>query len=158
MVCVFTNSFLWLLIPASTAISFHPSLTLPPTIHSFPSRWGNRESRQEWLKHMSEDVRASVVAYEMKLSEEMLSVRHPSIKGIFVSSPLLCLSSVALLNYTVCMLVLLLSGAWHSYTVGMHRAKFWHSAPETALCCGDVLLKGCLQRQASWDQEKEVIC
>lgn len=37
--------------------------------------------------------------------------RHPSIKGIFVSPPPpLCLSSVALLNYTACALLLLLSG------------------------------------------------
>lgn len=60
---------------------------------------------------MSGDVRASAVAYEMKLSEEMLSTRHSGIKGIFVSSPLLHLSSVAVLNYSACMLLPLLSGA-----------------------------------------------
>lgn len=60
---------------------------------------------------MSGDVRASAVAYEMKLSEEMLSMRHTGIKGIFVSSSPLHLSSVAVLNYSACILLSLLSEA-----------------------------------------------
>lgn len=142
------------LLPTNMAIikSLHPSLPLPPTIPSFPSCWWNREARQGWVKRMSGDVRASVVADEMKLSEAMLSAPTPSIKGIFVSTPPLCLSSVALLNYMASTLLPLLSVAWRGYTVRMHRAKFWHSALETMLCC-DLQLKTCVQGHVSQDQE-----
>lgn len=77
--------------------------------------------------------------------------RHPSIKGICVSARLLCLSSVAVLNYMASVLLLLLSVAWHGRTVRMHGAKFWHGALETMLCCCDVLLKACIHRHVSQD-------
>lgn len=52
---------------------------------------------------MSGDVRVSVVAYEMKLSKEMLSTRHSSIKGIFVSSaPCICPLLTWLITVPVC--------------------------------------------------------
>lgn len=59
---------------------------------------------------MSGDVRASVVADEMKLSEEMLSSPTPKHQGhlcVFSSSAPV---AVALLNYAACMLLLPLSG------------------------------------------------
>lgn len=60
---------------------------------------------------MSGDVRASVVADEMKLSEEMLSSPTPKYQGhlcVFSSSS--APVAVALLNYAACMLLLPLSG------------------------------------------------
>lgn len=74
----------------------------------------------------------------MKLSEEMLSARHPRIKGILVSATLLCLSSVALLNYRACMLLLLdVAPLLACMEPGFDTAL----QTELCCCCCDVLLK-----------------
>lgn len=63
-----------------------------------------------------------------------------------------------LLNYTACTLLLPLSWAWRGCTVGMHGAKFWHCALETALCCFDLLLKACVWRLVSSAEERAYVC
>lgn len=122
--------------PLTIIISLHPSLTLFPTISSFPSCWGNRGLWQGWVKPMSGDV-CSGLQHEAVRGNAVNAT--PEYQGhLCVCSSSVLLFSVALHNYTACMLLLLLSGAWHSYTVGMHRAKFWHCPADWAVvvtCC-----------------------
>lgn len=59
---------------------------------------------------MSGDVRASAVADEMKLSEEMLSSPTPKYQGHLCVFSCSAPVAVALLNYAACMLLLPLSG------------------------------------------------
>lgn len=114
---------------------------------------------------MSGDVRASAVVYEMKLSEEMLSAWHPSIKGIFVSSLHLCLSAVALLNYTACMLLVLLSGADMATLLACAEPSFDMvprrlSCVFVVMCCRRLVCKGQraqLKTGVMWFKSYEIV-
>lgn len=115
----------------------------------------SREQRHEagWLNHMSGDVRAFAAAVEMKLSEGMLSVLTPKYQGhlwlFFLSVPMLLLPCLIKLHADYHSL--LLSGAWRGFTFGMHRARIWHSAPETSLCHWSSTSEGlCADANETW--------
>lgn len=126
-VCPWTH--FWLLLTISIAIinsfSYHPFFAV--MLRQEVSKAGMSKAHVRRRKGFrggrpDEAVRGNAVSDDIQASRASLWLLL-----------LRALSSVAVLNYTTCAQLLLLSAAWRGCTVGIHWAKFWHSAPKTVL-------------------------
>lgn len=155
------NSFFdhWYQQAPAIKTSLHPSAALPPSIPSSPScRVEQRREAGMSKAHVrrrkgfcggrrDEAVRGNAVSADTQVSRASLCLLLPC------ACPLLpCLITLHVRYYRYC------QGAWRGCTVGMHGAKFWHGALETALCCFDVPLKACVPRQANRDRDRGRVC